>query len=592
MTTKPSRAAWLCLALSLLPLLLVALVGLYMRPKFDDFAVLAQVRQYNDGPGAALYYFNNWSGSYTRWFIVGAFSPLAWRAASAAPAAIILAWFAGASWLVYESLSALGVERTRKPLALSLGALLVFAWIHGFLSWRSLYWYVAGTAYSLPYACLCALFAYTLRVARQPSRPRSGMLVCGAIAFVSAGLSEGAAIFQVTLMPPLFILTRAGVQEPLRSRLSHLLVAGWLGSIASLAIQYASPGTALRRADIDASQAALPIRDLGELLRRAVEESFALLASADTVAGVALMILVGLGSALLIFDVKRVRETGPPRLHRQMLWLGLLLQVICLPVLSAYVSNDTQIFGRYSPRYFAFVVLNMGAIAAFGLLLWQGRRIDRWLSAPGGRKSVLFQALLIAASMALLFEIPLLRIWVWHYTLLTLICFALPFVVGSPPYSLLRHGALILPLGMLIAWICQASLVAALLVARGIVFHRVLTAAPIILVITGLCFGMFLGQWIRAIGVIRDERRRIWAAIALAAALCLGALMFRGQLERLAVFQTFARQWDINHASILDQRERGVSPIVVDAMPTAFGSYIEDKYAIAYYGAPVEIRGG
>ena len=573
----------------MLPLLLVAIIGFHMRPKLDDFQLLAILRVHSNGPAMAVHIYNLFSGSVTGWFVLGTLAPLGPSVVTVMPALISLLWLAGAFWLIYECLGFMTIEKQRIQLSLAIAALLVFASFYAFLSWRPIYWYATSTRYAMPFASVCALLAFLIRVARWRSvsvRALFGFFLAG---FFSASFSEGASILHVTLLGLLIIFARTLGNRPLHTPLPRMLIAGWLGSIASFVMQYTSTGTANRKA-WTAQQQVGPLQDLSQLIRRSVEDSVSLVANADTAAGIALLMLVGMVLALSLPLKSPSRERAPLRLSRPMIALALLFQVICLPILWSYVSDDAQILGRFSARYFGFISMNLLAIAGLALLFWRSPQVDGWMALQSSRFRVATEAVLILASTALLFEIPLLRIWVWHYALLTLICFALPFVL-SPPFSLSRQGACILLLGMSFAWICQAALVAALLVARGIVFLRVLTPGPAILVFTGLCWGIFLGNWLRRVGIVHGERRRLLGAIALAAAVMLGALMFRAQLDRLAEFQSFARQWDINHASILVQRERGISPIVVDPMPPSFGSYIEDKYAIAYYGEPIVVRG-
>ena len=590
MTRLPSlsgnrlRAAWLAALAALLPMLLVALIGCYMRPKFDDFAVLAQVRQYNDGLGAALYYFDNWSGSFTRWFIVGSLAPLDWRVAALMPAIIVAAWFAAACWLVWEGMAWLGVHQSRAPLTLAVSALLVFASVHGFLSWRSMYWYVANTAYALPFAPATAYFALTLRFARTESRPPRALFAGGLFCILAAGMSEGFAVFLVVLLSLLLIALYSLANRRLRSAFAGMLLTGWLASVASFLWQLLSPGTANRSQDIAASQAVQPVRELPELLRRTIEDSLAQLITADTLAG--FLLLLGVG-CLLTLQLRAGRppvETAPNRLGRGALWLGLLFQLLCLPPLFAYVSDQPVIFGRFSLRYAVFIALNLMAIASCLLLLWQRRRADQWLARQGLWLPRLAQTLLIFASTALVLEIALLGIYVWRYALVTVALACLPFVGRSG-----GRGAGLLLLCLAIALVCQASLVATLLFARGIVFQRVLTGGPHLVVMSGLIWGLWLGCWLQGMTRMSGAQRRN-LGLALGLAIVAVALpMFSSQLSRLSDFQSYARQWDINHASILDQRERGVSPIVVEPMPASFGSYINDKYALQYYGAVVVV---
>ena len=113
MANARSFISWLLALLALVPLGLIALAGFYSRMKIDDFCVVASAQHF-DAWGTMLYHLNAWSGSYTRFFLIGLLGPLDHVATAITPSIIVVLWFCSLSWLLYEALNCLG----RKNLAL------------------------------------------------------------------------------------------------------------------------------------------------------------------------------------------------------------------------------------------------------------------------------------------------------------------------------------------------------------------------------------------------------------------------------------------------------------------------------------------
>ncbi len=598
MTSRRAIFSWLLALLAMIPLGLISLAGFFSRMKIDDFCVVGAAQRY-DAWGTMLYYVNAWSGSYTRFFLIGLLGPLDHMATAVAPLLIVVLWFGSLTWLIYEGLICLGIASARRATAVALSALIISATIYAFPSERAIYWYVANTAYALPFAPLSAFLALSIRAARKGAVSRKAMLAGATICFLSAGLAEAFVTFQLCFLACCLLLAIASLRGSARYAIVLMLGIGWVASLASLFVQLLSPGVMKRSLAVAQDTRLPPVRSLPELLTGTVENTFAFLSDPEITAGFLLLTAVG----MLYMLTRRDRdipplkpEARPARLYAPLMWLGLILQLLCLPVLWAYVSDDPQILGRFSIRYAPFILFNMLAILVYALLLWQRNPVNGWLAryGPGLRRTC--NLLLVIVSTLLALEITAIRIYAWFYILCSIVLFLASFLwepPGAAPFLSLRRGAFALILCLTVTWICQATVAATLLFARGEVFIRTMTAGPYLMMVTSLVWGAILGYWVNGYFQV-SQAKRIWktfTALALLAVILLLALaMLRDQIELVELYQGHAKQWDANHAQILALRESGQSPIIVDAMPRSFGNYMGEAEAICYYGLPVTVR--
>lgn len=596
MTFGRQVIAWLPALLAFIPLGLIALAGLFSRMKIDDFCVVA-VAQRHDVWGTMLYYVNSWSGSYTRFLLIGALGPLDQLAPASAPLLIVALWFCSLSWLIYEGLNWLGMLNSRWTTAFALSAITISATVYAFPSERAMYWYVANTAYALPFAPISAFLALSLRVARQGEISGKALLAGAIICFLSAGLAEAFVTLQLCLFACCLILAMVALRGSARYQLVLMLGAGWAASLASLIVQLLSPGVVKRSLAVSQDTRIPPVRSLPDLLTGTIENTFAFLSDPQITAGFLLLTAIGMLYMLTRRTLPPMKpEERPARLHAPLVWLGMVVQLLCLPILWSYVSDNPQFLGRFSIRYAPFVLLNMIAIAAYATLLW-GRAGANWrLRQYGPRLRTILNVLLVIVSTLLAFEIMAIRIYAWFYLLCTIGLFLAALVWESPATAPLlspRRGSFLLMICLAITWLCQASVAATVLFARGEVFIRTMTAGPYLLMISGLAWGAFLGYWLRG-PLQTSQLTRTWKTatqlVLIAVILVLASAMVRDQLALLDLYQGHARQWDTNHARILSMRESGESPIIVDPMPRSFGNYMSQRDSVCYYGVPVNVN--
>ncbi len=585
--------SWLLALLAMIPLGLIPLAGFFSRMKIDDFCVVAAAQQY-DAWGTMLYHVNAWSGSYTRFFLIGALGPLDHLATAIAPLLIVTLWFCSLSWLIYEGLICLGLATSRRAAAIALSALTVSATIYAFPSERAIYWYVANTAYALPFAPLSAFLALSIRVGRQGTVSRKALAAGATICFLSAGLAEAFVTLQLCFLACCLLLAIVSLRGSARYSFVLMLGLGWSASLASLILQLLSPGIMKRSLAVSQDSRLPPVRSLPDLLTGTVENTFAFLSDPEIAAGFLLLTAVGMFYMLTRRAFPPMKpEARPARLYAPLLWLGIAVQLLCMPILWAYVSDDPQFLGRFSIRYMPFILFNMIAIAAYALLLWRRNPVNARLMQYGPGLRTMCNTLLVIVSALLALEITAIRIYAWFYLLCTIGLFLASLVwesTATVPLLSLRRGAFVLILCLAVTWLCQASVAATLLFARGEVFIRTMTAGPFLMMLSGLVWGAFLGYWLKGLLQVSGSKR-LWETVTklglVAVILVLGFAMVRDQVELLELYRGHARQWDENHARILSMRDSGESPITVDPMPRSFGNYMSERDSICYYGAPV-----
>ena len=189
-----------------------------------------------------------------------------------------------------------------------------------------------------------------------------------------------------------------------------------------------------------------PVRSLPHLLAATVDSTFAFLSDPEITSGFLLLTAVGMLYTLSKCDIPLLRpEERPARLHTPLLWLGSIVQIACLPILWAYVSDNPQFLGRFSIRYAPFILLNIAMLVVDALLLWQRKRVNARLIQFGPRLRTAINMLLVTFSTMLALEITAIRIYALLYLLCTIVLFLASLVWESPatvPLLSLRRASL------------------------------------------------------------------------------------------------------------------------------------------------------
>jgi hypothetical protein len=242
-------AGLVTLASFLLPLALYCVVGLYTRYVADDYETAGSLTKYGFWGSQHFWYFN-WSGRYSYFFIVNLFEILGVRAAPALTVVCLLLWFIALGWFIYQLL---GNESVLHPHYLAcLGAALILVvtlrsmdHIHQILFW------VTGILTYTTYLILLTFFIGWIVNHLRHQRQFHWLEIIGAPAyvFVLTGFSEISAALQmlISLLVLVFFLFRHSDPQEKQSTLTFsgaILVSTLIG----FALLFSAPGNTIRSA--------------------------------------------------------------------------------------------------------------------------------------------------------------------------------------------------------------------------------------------------------------------------------------------------------------------------------------------------------
>ncbi len=574
----PRRFERLLLLFALLPLGLFAYLGQFSRLMSDDYCAIAVGREMGAWQGT-LYWFNNWAGSYANFFFKSAVAPLGELLPRYTPIAIIIIWTLGAFWLASLFLKGLGF-RPRRLGAIVIACAFVTASLNAFYSPQSYYWFAASTHYALPlalltvYLALCAHAPLPGADARVGRCALAGALLC----FCTAGASEIFVAFQLTLMSlfllPIVVFWRRGKMRSL----VIVVGAGWIATLVGFLLQVMSPGLAARAA-VDAAQFGHAIRDASGLLMATLSQTFQRVGHPPAFAG--FMLLFCISFLVVRFSYRPqlpTSELRSTRLAKREIWIGLVLQLLWIPLLWTHVSDTPHFFGRFSAAYLLVVALNLILIVGFLVAIQQRDRLDGWLSdAPTASLMVISLILFI---VALLFALTQARSI--HYraasflftSAISLLYVGTGQLDTTTKTSQFRRLHRLSLFALVTALISLAAIVFTALIGRGFVDARILAPASFTLVFPGLLWGALYGI---ALGQIPQSANNgsilpVRLCLTLAVLITLGIVIGNGTL--IPSFQRYAGEWDARHQQILSLRDAGHRSVVVAPLEFDLADYV------------------
>lgn len=604
--SRNSRVFWARLAiacLSLAPALLFAYIGFTMRMMRDDYMRIANARDL-DLLSFVMNYRNSWSGSFGNVFIQGLLRPLDGTIAQLMPAVIIAVWLLGLIWLLAIALRWLKLDSSRLALATALASLLLAATINGFYSLESLYWYTASTAYALPIALAVLGIALTLTL-MQRSRTRLQRVMTAAlvalISFAVASFAEMILVFQLTALPFLGLVAALLADRRQRRQILLLIAIGWLATIVNGLVQVTSPGIGGRVDWYVGGGVTTPIRSLSELIPLTIDLTFQYVTDQRAIGGFGLLFAAGLILSLTVSGTapRSTAQRSFP-LPAFPFWLGLLVQILFVPVLWTHSSDSPSVFGRFSYAFFVVVCLNAAAMLAFLLLLLLRSRIAAGLRRNSGFST----ATTVVCWCAALAFFALTQMRSIHYKAAGYLVLSSLSVLAllSYMYALQGAGRDARRGGALVA-VCFASAVVSAFVllalanySIGYVRDRVMAPVSLLLVVSGLVWGAYMGYQLRFI-LDANGLATVWLArCKLAGALVvfgLGLGIFLGRLQWLPELALYAREWDARHQYLLAKRDEGADYVEVAPLAYDMSQYFweadismkpENGAAERYYG--------
>ena len=408
---------WLLVGMAMAPAIFYALLGQFSRMTWDDFAFLSRGREL--GPVQSMLYWRNvWTSYYSTPFLHGLLGPLDAIVPSAFPIILVVIWILSLTWLISQILDFLKVWRYRKTLAISLSALTVAASVNAFYTPQSFYWYSASAQYTLPLAFLTFYLALMLKagkgrrsITRLAVSALAGTLIC----FISAGFAETYLIFQLAFMSFLLAILLAFTRGTLRWKVLLLIGGGWLGTVASLAVQWTAPGRSIRSEAIWQYPQFQPIRHLPDLASHALYDTYHLAVNSDTIVSFTLLFAVGMLVSLgnKPTSLPAIFTSGHKFAGGKLPYVAaLIVQLIFIPILWTHSSDDAQFFGRFSVAFMPVVMMNIALIAGIPLLIWRCPQIQAFLRKEPKRLPAYVLIVMLVSLMLL--AAPQLRDMHWN----------------------------------------------------------------------------------------------------------------------------------------------------------------------------------
>ena len=567
-------AIWLLVGMAMAPAVLYAILGQFSRMTWDDYLWLRHGLE--KGPWEnVLYWRSRWNGAYSDSFLHGLLGLADTAAPSALPIILIAIWILGLTWPISQILAFLKVWRHRKKLAISLAALTVAASVHAFYTPQSVYWYTASAAYTLPlglFTVYLALMLHAAEARRSIARLAVSALAGALICFISAGFAEMYLVFQLAFISFLLVILFVFTTGALRWKVLALIGGGWLGTMASLAVQWTAPGRSIRAEAIWQYPQFQPIRNLHDLGTHALYDTYHMVVNQETIVSFMLLFAVGMFVSL------SVKPTSLPGIFsadhkfaggKLPYFAGLIVQLIFIPILWTHSSNDAQFFGRFSVTFMAVVIMNMALIAAILLLIWRLPQIQAFLRREPKRLPV--YVLIVMLVVLMLLAAPQMRD-MHKNAVIFLVATALSMLAVawwewtsylSDPWA--KRLNLIALASTVLALLSVAALITVPRWFVGVGAPRHWSAAAFVLATQGLGWGFAIGLNIKRQGESGQVRLQMASVVIFTIAY---ASIVISQVRLMPDFAVFAREWDDRHALLLELKKSGQKHIEIP--PRAF----------------------
>ena len=575
MTFKRSSLFQVCIAaLASAPVALYAYLGQFSRLIGDDYCYMAMGQSM--AWGITRYEFNHWSGSYAALIFKDIMAPLDVLVPRVMPAIIIALWLVGSYWLVFQVLAHLKIDRSRRPLAMTLAAFIVTASIYALHSIQSIYFYAASARHTLPTALLSIYLALACWIVGHAGGRRFywGIIAGGLLCFISAGGSEVFVTFQALFLMLCLLMSMAFLRNGVRRAGMLVFGVGWLTTLAGLSIQLSSPGVASRSARLYARFGLGPLDwDMTSLASKTLNWSVDYIGYPQIFLGFILLAAVGLLVMLTRYKPPAgLKASKAVELALPSLWLGLILQLFYALALGTHAIFHWRNLGHFSREYRAIVVLHIVLLLGFGVLFWRRKQINAQLrKCDPGLLSVCSVIAFVFAFVLLFFltyakeslhphppdnprpDYLLMSFLVFMGVMLWWLSSALSSAVAR------KYGLLVFCLhGM--GLICMAAIVFVALFGRRHVDLRILSANAWLLTLPGLVWGLFFG-WLLKHHPPASRFGQAWVKLfksgSLAVMLTITAGIALGQAALIPHFQRYASEWDAHHQQIIIRRNSG-----------------------------------
>lgn len=233
----------------LIPILVYAYNAHFTRFFQDDFEYALALAQKGFW-GSFEYYYNTWTGNYSATFVQQLFALPSPQFPGVMLALLLLAWWGGSVWLMYEIVLLLQLPRPRF-LAIFGGSMVLATTIDGLLlPYQSLYWLAGAASHVIPIVFLLFSLAALGFVARRtpPGRIPIGLtLVTPVFIFIAAGFSTPSSAHMLTLFGLILIGSWRYATADRRRTVWPMLVLAMVVVVVAMIVIAIAPGTAVRQ---------------------------------------------------------------------------------------------------------------------------------------------------------------------------------------------------------------------------------------------------------------------------------------------------------------------------------------------------------
>ncbi len=569
-----------------------ALLGLHMRPVFDDFCTAYWARE-EGVVGGMLHWYNDWTGNYTNFFIKSAVGQLAPIGVAFVPALLLLL-SVGVVYAFFREMR-LAFNFSYPPQVtwvLSLGFSAAF--VYGMYTPNTFLWLSSNIPNYLPVLLFVGYAAYSSWIVRNEQELSRAVywlhvILSMFLSFLIPGLSPLFAGYQLAALVLGLLAFGVFARGRWRQRLLLVVGLGLLAALLGFALNMVAPGTGARL-DRHETVGRVSSAGLTSIAYDTITNGLLYLGRENGwLAAIFVFFTTGLLRFWSFAPGEKDQLRPVLRFSRLLTLLWIVLQVGFAPYLWLQTSNATTVMGRYSLSYFAILVLNGALIGLGGLFFLLQGRVERWINNRPSVwvlvNSAVFPILVIAGLALSLTDVTprgmryFGAVWVLLF-------------VGANFYllRLVEHRSWDLVLGLIsgVAYILVITTLPIVMFGRGFIELRHLVTN----VFTVLAVSVFMGHFTATalkVWVVRSAPDPGWVQRAtgvlqiLTIGFAVGALAYN--LAVLPNFQRFTQSWHERDAILREQVEQGITSLEYDV----YGKYYTVEPGLLNHNQPFRI---
>ena len=310
---------------------------------------------------------------------------------------------------------------------------------------------------------------------------------------------------------------------------------------------------------------ATPIRSIPELVQGTLDSILKYVGHQEAFAGFTMLLALGFYATLCVNVPRSNRSPSDSlTLTSAPLSLGLIVQLVFVPILWSHLSDSRQVFGRFSYTFMSVIILNAALTIAFAVTIWRRRslvdacrRNKDALIVYGSVTLTVFSLLFVLAQFRSIHYKAATYLFTSALVTIAMLCWQLTFAVSDQRARKVGQVALS---WLLMTLIIMAAQVLVSLYIHGTVTVRIMAGSAFMQVTGGLFWGCFLGLLIKH-ACVPSENIRAWMSrmkglsIAIIIVICVGIV--NGRAKSIPYLATLAVEWDDRHELLLGNLEQG-----------------------------------